>query len=551
MITNTRIIKRTPNAYEYPLLIKHLLHFPMRYTPEKEIVYRDKERYNYVELFCRINRLASGLDALGVKPGDVVAVLDWDSNRYLESYFAIPMLGAVLHTVNIRLSPAQMLYTMNHAEDTVVMVHEDFLPVLEGIKDQLKSVRRWIVLKDSDTWPDTSIPIDLEYERLLAAGSDHYDFQDFDEDSMATLFYTTGTTGDPKGVYFSHRQLFIHTMMMIATMGSFHAQGRFRSNDVYMPLTPMFHVHAWGLPYVATLAGVKQVYPGRYEPDTILRLVAKEKVTFSHCVPTILHMLLQSPVAKEVDLSNWKLLVGGSAFPRGLAKEAMEAGIDVTTGYGMSETCPLLSLGMLKPDQLDADTDWQLHVRTSTGIPAPYVDLRVVGPDMKDVPADGRATGEVIARAPWLTQGYYKNPDASESLWSDGYLHTGDVACVDSEGYLRITDRLKDVIKSGGEWISSLEIESVISEHPAVGEAAVVGRPDERWGERPIALVVPANGLRNGELKAELLDFLKRAAVEGRISRWAVPDEILIVEEIPKTSVGKIDKKLIRQQTPN
>jgi fatty-acyl-CoA synthase len=551
MITNTRIIERTPNAYEYPLLIKHLLHFPMRYTPEKEIVYRDKERYNYVELLCRINRLASGLNALGVKPGDVVAVLDWDSNRYLEAYFAVPMLGAVLHTVNIRLSPAQMLYTMNHAEDKVVMVHEDFLPDLEGIKDQLKTVRRWIVLKDSDTWPDTSIPIDLEYERLLAAGSDHYDFDDFDENSMATLFYTTGTTGDPKGVYFSHRQLFLHTMTMISALGAYHANGRFRSNDVYMPLTPMFHVHAWGLPYVATLAGVKQVYPGRYEPDLILRLVAKEKVTFSHCVPTILHMLLQSPVAKEVDLSNWKLLIGGASFPRGLAKAALDAGLDVCAGYGMSESGPFMSIGMLKPDKLDSDADWQIHVRTSTGIPAPLVDLRVVGPDMKDVPADGRSTGEIVARAPWLTQGYFKNSDAGENLWHGGYMHTGDVACVDSQGYVRITDRLKDVIKSGGEWISSLELESVISEHPGVDEAAVVGRPDERWGERPIALVVPSNGMRDGALKADILSYLKQAAAQGRISKWAVPDEILVVEQIPKTSVGKIDKKLIRQQTPN
>jgi len=551
MISDTRIIDRAANAYHYPLLIKHLLTFPMHYTPEKEIVYRDKERFNYRQLFRRITRLASGLHALGVKPGDVVAILDWDSNRYLESYFAVPMLGAVLHTVNVRLAPAQILYTMNHAEDKVVLIHEDFLPVLEGIKDQLKTVRRWILLQDSDTQADTSVPLDLEYERLLAAGSDHYDFEDFDENSMATLFYTTGTTGDPKGVYFSHRQLFMHTMMMTATLGSFHSQGRFRSNDVYMPVTPMFHVHAWGLPYVATLLGVKQVYPGRYEPDTILRLVAKENVTFSHCVPTILHMLLRSPLATQVDLSEWKLLVGGSAVPRGLAKAALEAGIDITTGYGMSETCPLLSLGMLRPDQLEADLDRQLNVRTSTGLPVPLVDLRVVGPDMRDVPADGHTPGEIIARAPWLTQGYHKNPTASEDLWRDGYLHTGDVACVNSDGYLRITDRLKDVIKSGGEWISSLELESVISEHPGVGEAAVVGRPDERWGERPVALVVPANGLKDGILKAELRKFLKGAAHEGRISKWAVPDEIWVVDAIPKTSVGKIDKKLIRQETGN
>ena len=404
MISDTTIIDRATNAYHYPLLIKHLLTFPMHYTPEKEIVYRDKERFNYDQLFRRITRLAGGLNALGVKPGDVVAILDWDSNRYLESYFAVPMLGAVLHAVNICLAPAQILYTMNHAEDKVVLINEDFLPVIEGIKDQLKNVRRWILLQDNDTPPDTSVPLDLEYERLLAAGSDHYDFEDFDEDSLATLFYTAGATGDPKRVYFSHRQLFMHTMMMTATLGSFHHQGRFRSDDVYMPVSPMFHVHACGLHYVATLLGVKQVYPGRYEPDAILRLVANEKVTFSHCAPTILHLLLRSPLAPQVDLSNWKLLVAGSAVPRGLAKAASDAGIDITTGYGMSETCPLLSLGMLSPDELEADLDWQPNVRRSTGIPAPLVDLRVVGPDVTDVPADGHAPGEIIVRASWLNQ---------------------------------------------------------------------------------------------------------------------------------------------------
>jgi fatty-acyl-CoA synthase len=549
MIRNTRVIKKTPSAYSYPLLIKHLLHFPARYTPEKEIVYRDKVRYDYRELMRRINRLASGLSAIGVGPGDVVAVLDWDSHRYLECYFAVPMLGAVLHTVNIRLAPSQMLYTMKHAEDVVVLVHEDFLPVVEGIKDELKTVRKWVLLKDGETMPDTSVPINVEYERLLESSSDRYEFDDFDEDSMATLFYTTGTTGLPKGVYFSHRQLLLHTMMMVAILGAYDAQGRFRSKDVYMPLTPMFHVHAWGLPYVATLLGVKQVYPGRYEPETVLHLVEKENVTFSHCVPTILHMLLQSPAAKNVDLNHWKLLVGGSVLLRGLAKAAMERGIDIYTGYGMSETCPVLSLALLKPDNLDADLDHQLRVRTSTGFPVPFVDLRVVDPNMNEVPHDGRTPGEIIVRAPWLTQGYHGNPEASEMLWSDGYLHTGDVAQVDPDGYIRITDRLKDVIKSGGEWISSLEIESVISEHPAVGEAAVVGRPDERWGERPVALVIPAGEVKDGRLKAELHEFLKNAAAQGRISKWAVPDDILVVETIPKTSVGKIDKKLIRQET--
>jgi fatty-acyl-CoA synthase len=404
MISDTRIIDRAANEYHYPLLIKHLLTFPMHYTPEKEIVYGDRERFNYDQLFRRITRLASGLTALEVKPGDVVAILDWDSNRYLESYFAVPMLGAVLHTVDIRLPPAQILYTMNHADDKVVLINEDFLPVIEAIKHKLSTVRRWILLQDNDTPPDTSVPLDLEYERLLAAGSDHYDFEDFDEDSLATLFYTMGASGSPKGVYFSHRQLFMHTMMMTATLGSFHSQGRFRSDDVYMPASPMFHVHACGLHYVATLLGVKQVYPGRYEPDALLRLVAKEKVTFSHCAPATLHMLLKSPLSPQVDLSNWKLLVGGSNVSRELANAALEAGIDIITGYGMSETCPLLSLGMLSPEELEADLDWRPGVRASAGMQVPLADLRVVGPDMTDIPADAQRPSEIIARARWVTQ---------------------------------------------------------------------------------------------------------------------------------------------------
>ena len=494
MIQGTRIVESVESAYNYPLLIKQLLHTPIIYNPDQEIVYRDQKRFTYRDFYSRTRKLASGLNALGIGAGDMVAVLDWDSYRYLECYFGIPGIGAVLHTVNVRLSREQIVYTMRHAEDAYVLVHEDFIPLVEGIMDKLPSVKKWILMRETDREIETSVPFECEYEEVLAKGSDDYVFPDFDENSQATLSYTTGTTGDPKGVYFSHRQLVLHTLGVVISMGAITAQGRFRSDDVYMPITPMFHVHAWGVPYAATVLGVKQVYPGRYDPEMLVNLLVKEKVTFSHCVPTILQMLLASPVVQTLDLSGWKVIIGGSALPRGLAKAAMNMGIDIYSGYGMSETCPVLSLALLEPDQLDADAGTQLDIRTTTGRPIPLVDLQIWDPAGRPLPWDGKRAGEIVVRAPWLTQGYFKNPDKGRELWDGGYLHTGDVANIDPKGYIRITDRIKDVIKTGGEWVSSLELESLISQHPAVAEVAVIGVADEKWGERPLAMVVPSMG---------------------------------------------------------
>jgi len=548
MTLQTRQIEKSPNAYGYPLLLKNILRTPLIYSPDQEIVYRDKKRMTYRDLAARVSQLGSGLLAMGVKPGDVIGIMDWDSDRYLASYFAVPGVGAVMHTINVRLSPEQVLWTMNHAEDAVVFVHEDFIPIVEAIKDQAKTVKKWILIKETDAPVKSSVAFDCEFEEILAKGAADYEFPDFDENTMATLFYTTGTTGDPKGVYFSHRQLMLHTLAMSVATGAFAGNGRIRSDDVYMPITPMFHVHAWGVPYVATMLGIKQVYPGRYEPEMLLRLLISEKVTFSHCVPTILHMLVSSPVAKKVDLRGWKVIIGGSALPRGLAKAAMELGIDIYTGYGMSETCPLLTLSALSPDMLDLDTEAQLDFRTKTGRAVPLVDIRIVDPMMKDTPKDNQTAGEIVVRTPWLTQGYYKNPDKGKELWEGGYLHTGDVAVIDDKGWIRITDRIKDVIKTGGEWISSLELESLISQTPGVSEVAVVGVPHEKWGERPVAMVV-ALPEANGEALAEAIkNHLAKFVDDGTISKWAIPEQINVVAAIPKTSVGKIDKKVIRAE---
>ena len=327
------LIDFTPSAYQFPLLVKHLLHYSLVRSPDQEIVYRDLRRHSYRTFRERVGRLGSGLSQLGVEQGDVVAVLDWDSHRYLECYFAIPMLGAVLQTVNLSLSPEQLIFTINDAGPSVVLVNADFLPLVERLADKLQTVRTFVLMHDGNEPPATRLSVACEYEEMLEASSPYYQFPDFDENTRATTFHTTGTTGRPKGVYFSHRQLVLHTLAGLVEYGLQTTQGRFHRDDVYMPMTPMFHVHAWGCPYTATLSGVKQVYPGRYAPDVFLRLIAREGVTFTHCVPTILQMLLTAPGSQDVDLSKLKMVVGGAALPRSLARAALARGIDVFAGY--------------------------------------------------------------------------------------------------------------------------------------------------------------------------------------------------------------------------
>ena len=541
-----RILKPADNAHQYQLLIKRLLMSGPRYNPDQEIVYADRSKYTYKDLVERIHRLANALTDAGIKPGDTVAVMDWDTPRYLECFFAIPMIGAILHTVNVRLSPEQIVYTMNHAEDDAVLVHDDFLPIIEGVKDEIKTVKTWIQVTDSDKPGNASFDTHGEYEALLAGASDHFDFPDFDENSVATTFYTTGTTGNPKGVYFSHRQLVLHTLSMAGSISHFDEMPLLRSSSVYMPVTPMFHVHAWGVPYAATMMGIKQVYPGRYEPELLVDLLKEDKVSFSHCVPTIMQRMMATESIKTADLSNWHVLIGGSALTKGLCDAGAKLGIKIFTGYGMSETCPLLSTTHLTPADFELPLEQQTAIRVKTGKAVPMVELEIVDPDGKPVPHDGEAKGEVVARAPWLTQSYFKQPDKGEELWEGGWLHTGDVASMEPDNTLTIKDRIKDVIKTGGEWLSSLDLENMISQHPAVAGAAVVGVPDEKWGERPYALITlkPGESISEQDIKQHLQQFVD----SGDINKWAIPEQMRFVEDIPKTSVGKINKKLIRDQ---
>ena len=545
---NGRMIAVTPSAYRYPLLIKQLLHAPMMQAPEREIVYRDLRRLAYAELRDRIGRLASALAAIGVRPGDTVGVLDWDSNRYLEAFFAIPMMGAVLQTVNVRLSPEQVAYTIDHAGASTLLVNDEFVDLVQSILPKLSKVRTLVALSDRQAPAAGQLQFAGEYEELLATASPDYAFPDFDENVQATTFYTTGTTGLPKGVYFSHRQLVLHSMAELALFGLAAKHGGFDRDDVYMPITPMFHVHAWGFPWAATLAGVKQVYPGRYDPALLVKLIKTERVTFTHCVPTILQMLLDAATKADVDLAGLKMVIGGSALPKALAKQAMALGVDVFAGYGMSETGPLLTVAHLESSDLTGDPDDEAEIRTRAGRTCPLVELQIVDSEMNQLPHDGQSAGEIVVRAPWLTGGYFDNPDASEQLWAGGYLHTNDIGVITPDGYLRVTDRLKDVIKTGGEWVSSLQLEDIIMHCAGVGECAVIGIKDARWGERPLALIV-RDGKTDPPVSVEdVKAHIMAVADKGVISKFAVPQKILFVDALARTSVGKFDKKALRLQ---
>ncbi|WP_459200426.1 fatty acid--CoA ligase [Pseudomonas tremae] len=540
----TRVLPPADGAYQYPLLIKRLLLSGSRYEKTREIVYRDSVRYTYATLNERICRLANALTAAGVKAGDTVGVMDWDSHRYLECMFAIPMIGAVIHTVNVRLSAEQIAYTINHADDRLLLINSEFVGLYQAMSGHLSTVEKTLLLTDQPEKTAELPNLVGEYEALLAAASPTYEFEDFDEHSVATTFYTTGTTGNPKGVYFTHRQLVLHTLGVATIMGCIDSTRLLGTDDVYMPITPMFHVHAWGIPYAATMLGLKQVYPGRYEPELLVELWRREKVTFSHCVPTILQMLLNAKSAQDVDFGGWKIVIGGSSLNRSLYQAAKAKGIQLTAAYGMSETGPLISVAHINEELKAGSEDEQITYRIKAGVPGMLVDAAIIDQQGNFLPADGETQGELVLRAPWLTESYFREPKKGAELWAGGWLRTGDVATLDGMGFIDIRDRIKDVIKTGGEWISSLELEDLCSRHPAVREVAVVGIADPQWGERPFALLV----IRDGhQMDAKgLKEHLKPFVEQGHINKWAIPGQIALVTEIPKTSVGKLDKKRMR-----
>ncbi|WP_201531808.1 MULTISPECIES: fatty acid--CoA ligase [unclassified Psychrobacter] len=549
--------QQAQEAYGFPLIIKQLLNRAKIASKDQTISYADKVTYTYSEFFKRVNRLANVLKNMGLQAGDVVAVMDWDSHRYLEAYFAVPMSGMILQTVNVRLAEDKVLYTINHSKPKALLLNAEFEPMAKNYRHEAPSIEKIIWLDDAQYGEDdtknytkteqANMPdyVEGEYEAMLAAASDEFDFPDFDENTIATTFYTSGTTGDPKGVFFTHRQIVLQTLSStLASALSAEGQGA-RYNDVYMPMTPLFHVHAWCWPYGATMIGLKQVYPGRYVSEVLVDLIEQYKVTLSHGVPTILQMLIKEMATRGRKFNGLKLSVGGSKLNEALAEAAIESGIEFISGFGMSESCPVLAR-MAFGDQTSAmTTTEEINYRCLSGSPIMLVSMELWDANGKSLPMDGESTGELVVRAPWLTQSYFKNPDAGDELWRGGWMHTQDIACITADGTLKITDRLKDVIKSGGEWVSSLEVENILSFHPCVAEVAVIGVADEKWGERPLALVVLKPD--HTDIKAEEILALGHQAVEkGYLPKYGVPSEIKFLREMPKTSVGKLDKKRMR-----
>ncbi|MGP5211614.1 long-chain-fatty-acid--CoA ligase [Psychrobacter alimentarius] len=560
--------QQAQDAYGFPLIIKQLLNRAKIASTNQTISYADKVTYTYAEFFKRVNRLANVLKTIGLQAGDVVAVMDWDSHRYLEAYFAVPMSGMILQTVNVRLAEDKVLYTINHAKPKALLLNAEFEPMAKNYRQDAPSIEKVVWLDDTQfdktKLDDTKLDntkygeyepqteqismldyVEGEYEALLAAASDAFDFPDFDENTIATTFYTSGTTGDPKGVFFTHRQIVLQTLAStLASALNAEGQGA-RYNDVYMPMTPLFHVHAWCWPYGATMIGLKQVYPGRYLAPSLVDLIEQHKVTLSHGVPAILQMLLKEMAARGRKFDGLKLLLGGSKLNEGLAKAAIESGIEFMSGFGMSESCPVLSRAVFDDKTDSMETPEQLNYRCLSGSPIMLVSMEIWDENGKPQPMDGKSTGELVIRAPWLTQSYFKNSDAGNELWQGGWMHTQDIASISSSGTLSITDRLKDVIKSGGEWISSLEVETIFSFHPSVADVAVIGIPDERWGERPLALVVLKPDYVDTKA-ADILALGHQAVEKGYLPKYGVPSEIKFLSEMPKTSVGKLDKKRMR-----
>ena len=521
---------------DFPLTITHIFRHGRSVFGESEVVTFEGEscrRASFAQVAERADRLAAALHRLGIREGDRVGTFAWNTQEHLEAYMAVPSMGAVLHTLNLRLFPEQLTYITNHAEDRVVLVDATLIPLIGRVAPELKTVEQFVIMGDGDASPLGSNV--LSYEELLAAESgEPYDYPDIDERSAAAMCYTSGTTGNPKGVVYSHRSTVLHSM----AAGSGTTFG-LTERDRILPIVPMFHANAWGLPYAGWMAGSDFVMPARFlQGEPLCKLIMAEKPTISGAVPTVWNDILAYADKNKdtVDLTSLRLVpCGGSAVPRSLM-EAFEQRHDVKIiqAWGMTETSPIAAVAM--PPKQAAPED-EMNWRSRTGRVIAGVELRITADDGSVLPWDGEAVGEIEVRGPWITASYYKDDDPQK--FHDGWLRTGDVGTVEPNGFVQITDRAKDVIKSGGEWISSVELEGELMAHPSVKEAAVVGVPDERWDERPLACVV----LKEGESTSveDLKGFLA-----DRVAKWWLPERWTFIEEVPKTSVGKFDKKVLR-----
>ncbi|RMG55392.1 MAG: fatty-acid--CoA ligase [Acidobacteria bacterium] len=525
---------------DYQLTLPAMMRRAETFFARKEIVTRLPDgrfhRYTYADFARRAKKLAVALKQLGIRPGDRVATLCWNHHQHLEAYFGIPAIGAVLHTLNVRLHPDDLAYIVNHAEDRLLLIDQSMLPLLEAFRSRV-NLERVVVISEDGEAPEGM----LEYEDLLqAADESAFHNSDLDERQAAAMCYTSGTTGKPKGVVYSHRALVLHSMLsaMVDTLA-------LCESDVIFPVVPMFHANAWGLPFTAVLVGAKLVFPGPHlDAGTLLEAMEAERVTLTAGVPTIWLGVLQTldERPRAYDLSSLRgLVVGGSAAPKALIQGFQERhGLKVIHAWGMTEMTPLGTVANLTSELRQAPADVQLDYRAKQGLPVPFVEIRARG-DRGIVPWDGQSMGELEVRGPCVARAYYNAPEAADRFTEDGWFRTGDIVTIESHGYIEIHDRSKDVIKSGGEWISSVALENALMSHPAVAEAAVIAVPHPKWQERPLAVVV----LKEGHtVTAEEL----RAHLRPHFPKWWLPDAIAFVEAIPKTSVGKFRKSALRQQ---
>ncbi|MBO2535573.1 long-chain fatty acid--CoA ligase [Rummeliibacillus suwonensis] len=523
-----------------PLVLTDFIKRAERYFPKKLIISRTAEntihRFTYKEFGQRTRKLAHALTKLGMKRGTRVGSFAWNHHRHLEAYFAVPCAGAVLHMINIRLSPEHIIYIINHAEDEILLVDGDLFPLIKKAIPLLKSVKHIIVMQDGSELPEPTSDNIHSYEQLIA-DAEEYEFpEDLDENMPAGMCYTSATTGFPKGVIYTHRSIVLHSLAL-GLVDSFGLH----ENDIAMPVVPMFHVNAWGIPFAAVNFGTTQVLPGpMFTPALLLDLIEQEKVTLTAGVPTIWLGALKELEEKPRDISSLRAIVcGGSASPKGLIKAFEEKyKVPFIVGYGMTETTPIVSLSTYTSEIEQWSKEDKLNIRATQGLTVPLIETRIVNDD-GDAPWDGKTMGELIIRGPWIADKYY-NDERTAEAFKDGWLYTGDIAVITPEGYIKITDRVKDLIKSGGEWISSVDLENALMTHEGVFEAAVIAVPDEKWQERPLACVVLKDG--STATKEELFSHL-----EGQFAKWWIPDDIVFLKEIPKTSVGKFLKAKLRE----
>ena len=523
---------------DFPLLLSTLYDHAVWIHPDQEIVSVESDkslaRSTYGVTDSRVRKLASALDSMGLEVGDAVATFAWNNQRHHELYWATANTGRICHTVNIRLFGEQIAYIINHAGDRVVFVDPDLVPVIAPLADKLETVEHWVVMGDQAS---EELPGSVSYEDLISDEEEHGKWPLLDERSPMMLCYSSGTTGNPKGVAYTQRSTYLHTISGLANFP-------IDPTDNVMPVVPMFHAAAWGYPFQAVARGAKLTYPGPdLSPPALLDLVENERVSFSAGVPTVWLGIKQHLEANpDIDTSSIRaFLCGGSAVPRALIEwYQTERGVRVVQGWGMTETNPIASVAQLKPKMEDWDLDAQLDVLETAGLVVPGLEVKIVDEVGEELPHDGEAFGELLIRGPWIAAEYYKDERTAQSF-ENGWLRTGDVCKITPEGYIRITDRAKDVIKSGGEWISSLDVENGLMAHPKVAEATVVGLKHVKWQERPAAFVVPVEGAEVS--RQELLDHLS-----DRVAKWWLPDEIVFVDEIPKTGTGKFDKKVVRDE---